>query len=84
MNDKEFLKLTENGFAALDLQLYIDTHPFDAEAIAAYNECVRELAKAREACEKSRGPLFSFIAMSDPARFTWVDGPWPWETEEAT
>jgi len=81
MNDKEMKALMESGFAALDLQLYIDTHPSDAEAIAAYNECVKSYEAAREAYEKSHGPLYNFISQSDPKRFTWVDTPWPWENE---
>ena len=83
MKDKELTALSESGFAALDLQLYIDTHPDDTEAIAVYNECVDAYEKAREAFEKKHGPLYSFICKSDPAHSSWVDTPWPWENEEA-
>ena len=83
MKDKELAALMESGFAALDLQLYIDTHPSDAEAIAVYNECALNYEKARQEYEKAHGPLYSFISPSDPKRFTWVDSPWPWENEEA-
>ena len=82
MNNKELTALMESGFAALDLQLYIDTHPDDTEAIAVYNECVHAYEQARAAFEKARGPLYSFISESNPARFSWVDTPWPWENEE--
>ena len=74
--------LMANGFSALDLQLYIDTHPGDVNAIAMYNERVRELKKAREEYEKMHGTLFSFNDYLDAARSNWIDSPWPWENEE--
>ena len=80
MNDKHLTALTEYGFAALDLQLYIDTHPDNTEAIHMYNETVRAYQTARQEYENMHGPLYSFVSMSNPERFTWVDCPWPWET----
>lgn len=79
---KDLLDLTADAFSALDLQLYIDTHPENTDAIAVYNETVRALQKKQAEYIKSHGPLFSFIDVSDEKRFNWIDSPWPWENEE--
>ncbi|MCL2061386.1 MAG: spore coat protein CotJB [Firmicutes bacterium] len=80
--EHQFLKeLAEKSFAALDLQLYIDTHPDDAAAIARYNESVRALSRLQAEYEKTIGPLYSFVSPSADTRFTWVDTAWPWEND---
>ena len=81
MNNELLKELSAQSFAALDLQLYIDTHPDDAEAIAAYNECVRAYEAARVGFEKSHGPLYSFVSPGPDTHFDWVNSPWPWEND---
>ena len=82
MKNRELAALTEKSFEALDLQLYIDTHPDDSEAIMKYNESVRALAILQNEFEKAHGPLYSFTSLSNESRFTWVDAPWPWERND--
>jgi len=72
-------KLSETEFAALDLQLYLDTHPCDAEAIEKYNCAVSDGDKLRKEYTERYGRLFSFIEESNPERFDWIDNPWPWD-----
>lgn len=75
------LKLSEVEFAAIDMQLYLDTHPCDRKAISKYNEFVMQAKMLREEYEKNHGPLMSYISPSDENKFTWIDEPWPWERE---
>ncbi len=57
-------------FAAWDLRLFLDTHPNDTAALAAY----------RQLCSQA-GKNYASVPdyMTNGVRFSWVDGPWPWE-----
>ena len=55
-------------FLLWELHLYLDTHPDDAEAIAAYRQLLPD-----------DDPETAAGAESGETRFHWVDGPWPWE-----
>ena len=75
-------KLLENlmalDFAAVDLQLYLDTHPGDGQALEAYNDTIEKAGEAREEYERCFGPLCSFRSAAGNA-WKWIDEPWPWE-----
>jgi len=80
MDKKELLMhLSAADFTALDLQLYLDTHPCDKTAIGRYNAAVADAAKLRGEYEARYGRLLSYIMPSMPDRFDWIDDPWPWE-----
>ena len=81
--DRENLlkRLTMLDFMAVDMQLFLDTHPDDTNAIAKYNSIIREADNLRAQYEKSVGPLFSFRSYSPTENFRWVDNPWPWENK---
>lgn len=71
-------KLTTLDFVAVDLALFLDTHPNCTRAIEHYNQVVREADKLREEYQKKYGPLYSYRCESDDS-FTWIEEPWPWE-----
>jgi len=75
-------KLTELDFMAVDLQLFLNTHTTDTEAIALYNKVIKAADIIRAKYEKEYGPLCSFRSVSrcDNA-WQWVENPWPWENE---
>lgn len=80
MNKCSLLKrLTVLDFLAVDLHLFLDTHPEDKEAIARYNSVIKEADALRQAYEKNYGPLYSFRSKSNDDMFTWIDCPWPWQ-----
>ena len=79
MNRDELLKnLTEMDFMALDLALYLNTHPHDEEAVAKYNHAITEADKARQMYETNFGPLCSFRSASRKS-WVWINNPWPWQ-----
>ena len=79
MNKEDMLKeLTALDFYAVDLQLYLDTHPNDREALGKYNAVVEEANTLRREYEKLFGPLTSFRSTSK-CPWQWIDDPWPWE-----
>ena len=73
-------RLQEMEFVAIELNLYLDTHPCDSDALNDYNcavEMVKKLMAEYEACF---GPLLPFgMAATKDDRWQWADGPWPWE-----
>ena len=81
MKETLLLKLSGVEFAAIDMQLYLDTHPNDKKAIAMYNEFVSEAKMLRDEYEKNYGPLMSYISQSKENYFFWESEPWPWEKE---
>lgn len=58
-------------FALCDLKLYLDTHPCDLIIHALY----------RRLCMDAGLPISAPVYDNTycPLRWTWIDGPWPWE-----
>ncbi|MDO4301834.1 MAG: spore coat protein CotJB [Clostridia bacterium] len=82
MTEKEMLKnLTALDFMAVDLQLYLDTHPNDTEALEKYNSIIKEADMLRSQYEKNYGPLFSFRSYNHGNTFKWINEPWPWKKD---
>ena len=75
----EMLKdVMETGFAAYELQLFLDTHPEDEAALEMYAEIVRKAEAAKKAYEMAYGPLTPEAA-AGKKEWTWIKTPWPWE-----
>ena len=72
-------ELTILDFAAIDLALYLNTHPDDHQAITYYNDVTRKANDARAAYEKAFGPLTSFRSSSSAHSWDWNNEPWPWD-----
>ena len=71
----------ETQFAAVELQLYLDTHPEDLGALALYNQCHTDLIRCLRDYESRCGPLLGYGLSASPRHgWGWLDGPWPWET----
>lgn len=83
MSDKRGLivKITELSFACVDLNLYLDNHPEDTNAVNMFNNLSSKLNQAISSYEKKYGPLTSFGTSNSKQPSLWVDEPWPWERE---
>jgi len=71
-------EITILDFMALDLQLFLNTHPTDTSALEMYNDCVTRSAEMRAEYEEDYGPLMAFRSHGQPG-WTWNLEPWPWE-----
>ena len=79
------------SFAAWELRLYLDTHPDDEKALAAYKQlCAAQGNVCGYACNTAQGRMQNQASngCAQPQRnvcgdktWTWVNGPWPWEYE---
>ncbi len=70
-------KVYETGFALDDVQLYLDTHPMDQEAMKYYYFAQKANQQAINAYEQVYGPLTSNKVNSKD--WCWIKNPWPWE-----
>ena len=82
MNDKRASLMREvqiAHFSLIETNLYLDTHPFDCEALKALEYYSEKLACAIEKYEEEIGSL-TVGAITD-VPFEWVKTPFPWEMD---
>lgn len=71
-------KIQEAQFAAVELQLYLDTHPEDSAAMTDYHCYSEKLQQLIARYEQEYGPFLNFgHSISDTG--SWVFQKWPWE-----
>jgi spore coat protein JB len=80
--DELFKKIHELEFAAVDLNLFLDTHPSNQQALMDYNRIAAELIQLKKMYEMQNGPLTNFGCSPSQYPWKWVDEPWPWERGE--
>lgn len=66
------------SFAITDMNLYLDTHPEDRNALNFLKELIKEEEKAKNEYISTYGPLNICDVKGD--KFNWIDSPWPWES----
>lgn len=66
------------SFVLVDTGLFLDTHPFDTEALEHFNHYQALNEKARKMYEEQYGPLFMNTTVNG-GQWSWVTQPWPWE-----
>ena len=77
-HDELLKKLSELDFIAVDLGLFLNTHPDNTEAILAYNQVITAADAVRMKYEETYGPLCSFRSYaSNTNHWTWIHDPWP-------
>ena len=78
--DTPMAQLQALEFVVLELGIYLDTHPQDAEALALFRQYTAMEKAARAAYEDRFGPLTQSAAGGDSYR--WLQEPWPWCYEQ--
>lgn len=64
-------------FYLYELNLYLDTHPNDSQALALFKKYTTLKNAAYETYIEKYGPITADQSSDD--KFNWVDDPWPWE-----
>lgn len=72
------LKISEIQFVAIELNLYINTHPDDEAALQDYLAYAKQLEALTEVYEERYGPLYNF-GHSVTETGSWPLSQWPWE-----
>ena len=80
--DKDVLlkQITILDFMALDLHLFLNTHPTNADALKMYNDVIANAEKSRCLYEENYGPLTAYRSEGAPG-WPWQDCPWPWQEQ---
>ena len=66
-------------FVLVELNLYLDTHPGDLDAIKQYNHFSQQSQALKAQFEQQFGPLQHFGQSMSRAPFEWPEAPWPWQ-----
>lgn len=91
----ELLKeINEISFMVNDLNLYLDTHPLDGEALDAFSQAMAKRRQLLDTFAKEFEPLTlncvcpetnnrtgSNTMYPGQKHFTWSDGPLPWDLQ---
>ena len=79
----EFYQLLEEmqaiDFVLVELNLYLDTHPGDFEAIKQFNDTAQKSMQLKVEFEQKFGPLMNFGRSYSNYPWDWKDAPWPWQ-----
>lgn len=85
LSRKELLRRIQAlSFYAVDLNLFLDTHPTDAQALRDYNYVLQQLEQLKRLYSQQYGSLLNFgEATVTGNSWSWVTGdePWPWERQ---
>lgn len=66
-------------FVLVELNLYLDTHPHDRNAIKQYNRFSQHRQKIKAAFETRFGPLTGCGHSYSRFPWEWSKTPWPWQ-----
>lgn len=72
-------QIMELQFTAIELNLFLDTHPCDSDALRDIGRVNEKLSGLIDDYERQCGPLFPFSPLYDQERWRWIEEPWPWE-----
>lgn len=74
-------EIQELEFVAIDLNLFLDTHPQDQAAHRDYRAVRDKLMMVRKRYEEIYGPLTVTGSTPPHHQWLWIESPWPWEIE---
>ncbi len=82
MNQREKMlkELQEYSFALTEVNLFLDSHPNDQNALDYYHQNRVAYQHALSEYESQFGPM-TITGVECTNAWTWVDTPWPWEWE---
>lgn len=70
--------INEVSFTLDDCVLYLDTHPYDQDALEHYEKYQKLRRQAMKEYSQCYGPLLD-DEVTVKNYWTWVKTPWPWE-----
>lgn len=74
-------EIMSHEFTAIELNLFLDTHPTDVRALEEYNQVTHHLRMLKHAYEQCYGPLTNFGYAHSQYPWRWIEEPWPWQIE---
>lgn len=78
-NNEELENLMALQFAIVELNLFLDTHPGDEQALNDYNRLEEQFDAVKKQYIEKHGPLVNFGFGKSRFPWQWINSPWPWE-----
>ena len=78
--DEMLINIGEYEFMAHELNLYLDLHPNDRDALEKFQEYTRKCKELTENYERKYGPLMVSDSIL-PTPFSWEEGMWPFNNK---
>jgi len=73
-------EINKVGFAVVEMTLYLDTHPYEREAIAYLNHYVKLKKELEKEYSYKYEPItIACVPESDDTKWLWALAPMPWE-----
>jgi len=72
-------ELQQLDFVLVELTLYLDTHPYDMQAVQQFNQFAQRRQQVAQAYESRYGPLLQFGHSFSRYPWDWSNAPWPWQ-----
>ena len=66
-------------FAIVEMNLFLDTHPTDAQGIALFHMYQDKRNQLIATYEAQYGPYINTVDNVKGNNFTWISDPWPWD-----
>jgi spore coat protein JB len=76
---RQLEEIQKVDFVLVELNLYLDTHPTDMQAIQQYNQLTQRRQQLCYAFEMTYGPLLHFGHSFSRFPWQWPETPWPWQ-----
>lgn len=76
-------EIQELEFAAVELVLFLDTHPQDQAALRDFYAVQSKFLAAVKRYEDIYGPISFFSTSPGKFPWQWIEDPWPWEIDYA-
>lgn len=73
------LEISKVDFVLKDLNLYLDTHPYDQQAISQFKQYARMKKQLMQDYAKAYGPLVLSSLDDGMQEWKWSLQDWPWE-----
>lgn len=72
-------RLQAIDFALADLILYLNAYPNSSEALAYFYQLKEERQQLMGSAPEGVFPPVTALDQQSPDRWSWIQGPWPWE-----
>ena len=76
--DELLYKIQMYSFALKDYDLYLDIYPNDTKILREFRTIKNELNESKKKYEDTYGPL-CMNEVESTSKWTWLNGPWPWD-----
>lgn len=76
------MQIMQCGFILVDINLYLDTHPHDEQALLDFNCYAQQLAVLKQRYVENFGPIENFGGSTSEEYWKWAEQSFPWQERD--